>query len=156
MLPGVSAGAILEPGSELFEEGRQGLVLPARALAGLLPKSLGGSRGGLRTSAQRARRASAGAALLIGIGRVVLELVMETDVVHALESLVLGRQDYYGSAAAPALQRVLCDRHRRILALPPQYCDAAFTGLAAQHLLAPGGSESRRQSAVIREPWHSV
>jgi hypothetical protein len=94
-------------------EGRQGLVSQPGLPAGLLPKSLGGSRGGLTASAQRSRRASAGPALLIRIGRVVLELVMETEVVHALESLVLGRRDYYGPAAAPALQ-LLCERCNRL------------------------------------------
>jgi len=51
-------GQSSSPGSERFEEGRQGLVLPARAPAGLLPKPPGSSRRGLPAAAQRARRAS--------------------------------------------------------------------------------------------------
>jgi len=100
----VKAVACVEA-DQLEERAQVGVPDPAARQHGVRARRLP-ARATIRAWVDGFGWAAAGAAFFVGIDRVVLELVVEADVMHLLEDVVLVARDLDGAAAPSAYQRL--------------------------------------------------
>jgi hypothetical protein len=97
----------------------------------------------IRSRTNRRRWASSRRALLVRIGRIVLELVVKADVVHLFEHVVAVGLDGYSAAASAADRRVA---HERILPALERF----FAPSAPVPKMQEGVDAGSRRSTFIR------